>query len=127
MSTPKHPLADLGHAILSHVQSGATNDRPLWEKHFHPNFVSIEGTGERYEGIDNVEKKCNDWMNAHTMHSFTADGPYLGSDTIAIRFTLDLEPKDGSWPRMTMSEVAVYTVKDGKVAQEEFMYEPMPG
>lgn len=124
MSQPKHPLADLGNAILRHVQSGATDDAPLWDAHFHPNFVSIEGDGTRYEGRDAVRKKCDDWINAHTVHAITAEGPYLGTDSIAVRYTLDVEPKDGAWPRMTMAETALYTVRDGKVVQEEFMYQP---
>ena len=125
MSMPKHPLADLGRAILDQVRSGATDDRPLWEKHFDPGFVSVEGTGERYEGIDAVEAKCKAWMDGHTIHSLEADGPYLGENTVVVRFTLDVEPNDGSWPRMSMREVGVYTVEGGKVVREEFMYEPM--
>ncbi|MEL6499477.1 MAG: nuclear transport factor 2 family protein [Planctomycetota bacterium] len=121
---PPHPLAGIGKAIIDHVNSGATDDAPLWDAHFHPDFVSIEGDGRRYEGRDAVQKKCDDWMNAHTMHGFTADGPYLGTDSIAVRYTIDVEPNDGSWPRMTMTETAVYTIRDGKVVQEEFMYQP---
>lgn len=121
---PPHPLADLGKAIMAHVNSGATDDGPLWDVHFHPDFVSIEGDGQRYEGRAAVQKKCDDWVGAHTIHSFSAEGPYLGTDSIAVRFTLDVEPADGSWPRMTMTETAVYTVKDGKVVQEEFMFMP---
>lgn len=120
-----HPLASIGKAILDHVNSGTTDDGPLWDAHFHPGFVSIEGDGQRYEGRPAVEKKCADWMNAHTVHRVEAKGPFLGAETVAIEYVLDLEPKDGSWPRTTMSEIAVYTVRDGKVVQEEFMYPPM--
>ncbi|MEM8756918.1 MAG: SnoaL-like domain-containing protein [Planctomycetota bacterium] len=122
---PTHPLASLGRAILDHVRSGATDDRPLWEAHFHPEFVSVEGSGESASGYDGVAAKQKGWMDAHTMHGFTADGPYLGSDCVVIGYTIDVEPKDGSWPRMTMREVGVYTVDGGKVIKEEFMYEPM--
>lgn len=121
---PPHPLAGIGQAIIEHVNSGATDDAPLWDAHFHPEFVSIEGDGRRYEGREAVKQKCDGWMDAHTMHGFTADGPYLGTDSVAVRYTIDVEPKDGSWPRMTMTETAVYTIKDGKVVQEEFMFQP---
>lgn len=120
---PPHPLAGIGNAIFTHVTSGATDDGPLWDAHFHPDFISIEGDGRRYEGRKAVQDKCDGWMAAHTMHGFTADGPYLGSNAVAIRYTIDVEPKDGSWPRMTMTETAVYTIKDGKVVQEEFMFQ----
>ena len=122
MTQTEHPLARIGNDILEHVRSGATDDTAIWDKHFNPDFVSIEGSGDRYQGRDAVLKKGNDWLDAHTVHGVTAEGPYLGSDAVVIRYTIDVEPKDGSWPRMTMSEAAVYTVRDGKVVQEEFMY-----
>ncbi|MGP1273686.1 MAG: SnoaL-like domain-containing protein [Phycisphaerales bacterium] len=123
----QHPLHGIGKAIMDHVTSGATDDRPLWEAHFHPDFVSVEGSGEEARGFDGVAAKQKAWMDAHTMHGFEAEGPYLGRDAVVIRYTIDVEPKDGSWPRMTMAEAAVYTVRDGKVVREEFMYEPMGG
>jgi ketosteroid isomerase-like protein len=36
-------------------------------------------------------------------------------------FEMDVTPKAGG-ERMQMKEVALYTVKDGKIAQEEFWY-----
>ena len=122
---PPHPLAGIGQAIIDHVNSGTTDDMPLWNAHFHPDFVSIEGDGTRAQGFDAVHKQADEWMAAHMLHSFSADGPYLGTDSVAVRYTMDVEPNDGSWPRMTMSETAVYTIKDGKVVQQEFMYPPM--
>ncbi len=121
---PPHPLAGIGRAIVDHVRSGAADDGPLWDAHFHPDFVSIEGDGRRYEGRPAVQKKCDDWVRAHTIHGLSVEGPYLGTDSVAVRYTLDVEPNDGSWPRMTMAETAVYTIRDGKVVQEEFMYQP---
>lgn len=120
-----HPLSPIGKAILDHVRSGAKDDGPLWDKHFHPDFVSIEGDGRRYEGRKAVEKKQAEWMGSHTMHGFEAKGPYLGTDSVAIEYIIDVEPKDGAWPRSKMSEVAVYTVKNGKIVQEEFMFGSM--
>ena len=37
-----------------------------------------------------------------------------------VRFTMDLTPKDGK--RHTMDEVAMYTVKNGKIVDESFFY-----
>ena len=41
-----------------------------------------------------------------------------------VRFTFEVTPKTGpmAGKRMTMDESALYTVKDGKVVQEEFFY-----
>ena len=40
---------------------------------------------------------------------------------IIIHFTYDVTPKQ-SGKRMNMSEMGLYTVRDGKIAKEEFFY-----
>jgi ketosteroid isomerase-like protein len=37
-----------------------------------------------------------------------------------VRFTMDVTPKGGQ--RMSMDEVGLYTVKDGKVVEERFFF-----
>jgi hypothetical protein len=100
----------------------AAPDTELWKQHFHPKFVSIEGTGEAWSGRKAVDAKCQAWMNAHTVHSCKATGPFVGATGFSVLYDMDVEAKDGSMPRMQMREVGVYTVKNGKVVQEEFMY-----
>ena len=121
-NTSDPTCATIGAAVVTHVNSGAESDRPLWEQHFDPGFTSVEGDGTSYEGMDAVQKKGDEWMAAHTVHSCRAEGPFVGSDGFAGRYELDVEPKDGSWPRTVMSEIGVYTVRDGKVVREEFWY-----
>ena len=43
----------------------------------------------------------------------------------SVIFDLDMESKDGSWPRTKMREVAIYAVENGKIVKEEFCYQPM--
>lgn len=118
------PCATIGDAVVKHVNSGAQSDRPLWEQHFDPGFTSVEGDGSVYEGIDAVQKKCEEWLAAHTIHSCVAEGPFVGASGFAVRYAMDLEPRDGSWPRTQMTEIGVYTVNNGKVVREEFWYGP---
>ena len=90
-------------------------------------IVSIEGQGSdempaRMEGIDAIRGKNQWWYANHEVHSTTATGPFVGhrEDQFVVRFFLDVTPTDGE--RMQMDEVALFTVKDGKIAQEEFLY-----
>jgi len=91
-------------------------------------IVSIEAQGSeempaRMEGIQAIRGK-NEWWGAnHEVHAMDATGPFVGhrEDQFAVKFDLDVTQKQ-SGQRMQMSEVALYTVRDGKVAQEEFLY-----
>lgn len=42
-------------------------------------------------------------------------------DTFVLHFSMDMTPTGGE--RMQMNEVAIYTVKDGKIAHEEYLYQ----
>ena len=89
--------------------------------------VSIEGQGSeempaRMEGIDAIRGKNQWWYANNEVHSTSATGPFVGhrEDQFVVRFLLDVTPKEGE--RMQMDEVGLFTVKDGKIAQEEFLY-----
>ena len=61
------------------------------------------------------------WAANHEVHSSEVEGPYVNGDQFAVRFKMDLTQK-ASGERMTMDEVGVYTVRDGKIAEERFFY-----
>ncbi len=44
----------------------------------------------------------------------------MARDTFAVQFDVDVTDK-ASKKRMQMSEVGIYTVKDGKISREEFL------
>lgn len=115
--------AELGRTLVDHFNAMAP-DAELWKKHFHPRFVSIEGHGQAWSGRKAVEAKGRAWTDAHTVYSARATGPFVGATGFSVLFDMDVEGKDGSMPRTRMNEVGVYTVKNGKVVQEEFMYGP---
>lgn len=96
----------------------------IGEKYWADDVVSIEamnGPMARLEGKDAVMGKSAWWYGAHEVHGTTTDGPYVNGDTIAIRWTMDITNKE-SGQRMQMDEVAFYTMRDGKIAEERFLY-----
>lgn len=127
MLTTKHPNAVIGQAVVDHVNSGAIDDASIWDKHWNPDFVSVESDGQEYAGRDAVAAKCEQWMASMTVHGCTAHGPYVTPNGFCVRYEIDLEAKDGSFPRMQADEIAHYTIKNGKVVREEFFGRPMPG
>ena len=91
-------------------------------------IVSIEGQGsdelpQRMEGIEGIKGKNTWWYENHEVHSSTASGPYCGhrDDQFAVHFDTEVTNKP-SGEKMRLVEIGLYTVADGKIVQEEFLY-----
>jgi len=97
--------------------------REIEDKWWSPNIESIEGIGTNmgWRGREAVEAKNAGWMAANTLRGASAEGPFLGSSGFAVKYHMDIEEK-GTLKRTTMEEVGVYTVFNGKIVREEFMY-----
>jgi hypothetical protein len=96
------------------------------EKFYSPDIVSVEAmdtpAGPRESrGIAAVKKKGEWWINAHTVHKASVDGPYMAADKFSVIFDYDITVK-ATGQRVQMKEVAVYTVDNGKIVLEEFLY-----
>ena len=108
--------------------SNAGNDAEAVDTLYDEKVVSIEGQdGEdmpaRMEGVEAVRQKHAWWNDNHEIHSSVATGPYAGfrDDQFVVRFNLDATFKP-TGERSPMEEVALFTVKNGKIVQEEFLY-----
>lgn len=90
---------------------------------FSPKIVSCEGmgVGMEWRGRAGVDAKNAWWSSDHTIHGASAEGPFVGSTGFAVKFCMDVETKS-TGARETMEEVGVYTVNNGQVVREEFMY-----
>ena len=77
----------------------------------------------RIEGVEAVRQKHAWWNDNHEIHSSVAVGPYAGlrDDQFVVRFNLDLTPK-ATGERSQMEEVALFTVNNGQIVQEEYLY-----
>ena len=96
---------------------------------YHPDVVSVETHGDahmpaRMQGIDQVRGKNRWWFDNHTVHGLGADGPWPHGDRFIVVHKMDVTPKAGpmAGQRMKFEEAALYTVRGGKVVQEEFFY-----
>ena len=96
-------------------------------KLYAPDIVSIEandfeGMPAKMTGLDAIRKKNEWWFENSEVHSSDAEGPFVNGDQFAVKYTMDVtEKKTGK--RNRMSEIAIYTVKNGKIAQERFYYQ----
>jgi hypothetical protein len=92
-------------------------------------IVSVEAQGMGGEspekrGIEAVRGKADWWIDNMEVHSFKVNGPFVAHDRFVVEYDVDVTDKN-SKQRMQMSEVGVYTVKDGKIVREEFL--PLTG
>lgn len=92
------------------------------KKWYHRNIDSIEADGQLWLGLKGIEAKNAWWTQTFEMHSFAAEGPYVGATGFAVKFTMSVTNRM-TGERTDMSEVGVYTVKNGKIVREEFMYQ----
>ena len=73
-------------------------------------------------GLEAARKKAQWWEDNHTVHATTATGPFVAADKFAVVFSMDATFKP-TGQRHTMKEVAVYTVKNGKIPHVEFLFQ----
>jgi ketosteroid isomerase-like protein len=93
---------------------------------FAPDAVSIEafappGGQRTTKGIEGILGKSKWWNENHIVHKAEVFGPYPHDDRFAVRFFYDITNKP-SQKRMSMDEVALFTVSNGKIVKEEFFY-----
>src|SRR6516165_6529893 len=87
---------------------------------YDDNIVSLEATAPESRGKKEVRGKIDWWVNAMEIHSFKASEPFVGHDRFVVQYDADVTDKN-SKNRMQLSEVGVYTVKNGKIVREEFL------
>ena len=92
---------------------------------YDDNVVSVEafsmgGGSPETSGKEGVRGKIDWWVNAMEVHNFKASEPFVAHDRFVVQYDADVTDKS-SKQRRQMSEVGVYTVKDGKIVREEFL------
>jgi len=92
---------------------------------YDDNIVSVEaysagGGSPETRGKEGVRGKIDWWVNAMEVHSFKVSEPFVAHDRFVVQYdAYDTDKK--SKERRKLSEVDVYTVKDGKIMREEFL------
>ena len=88
---------------------------------YDDNIVSVEGgAGDEKRGKEAVRGKIDWWVNAFEVHSFNAGEPFVGGDRFVVQYDAEVSDKKTK-ERRKLSEVGVYTVKNGKIVREEFL------
>lgn len=83
--------------------------------------IDYQGMGREMRGKDAVLSKNVAWFEDNDVHSSTLTGPFVSPEKFAVGYSFEWTRK-ASGERVHFTEVAVYTVADGKIAREEFLY-----
>jgi ketosteroid isomerase-like protein len=80
---------------------------------------------KRMQGIDAIRKKNQWWIDNHETHGSETMGPFPHGERFIVHMKYDVTPTSGPFKgkRMQLDEAALYTVRDGKIVQEEFFYD----
>lgn len=95
-------------------------------KLYSPKIESIEPVGNEampaeLKGIEAIRQKNESWFENNEVHSAEVNGPFIGGDQFAVQYVFDTTFKP-TGQRSAMTEMALYTVKDGKIVREQFYY-----
>jgi len=81
---------------------------------------AMDGGSPETRGIEGVRGKTEWWLQNMEVHSAKVSGPFVAHDRFVVQYDIDVTDKN-SKKRMQLSEVGVYTVKNGKIVREEFL------
>ncbi|TIL80250.1 MAG: nuclear transport factor 2 family protein [Mesorhizobium sp.] len=84
-------------------------------------YEAMEGPMAVCNGKEAVKQKGQWWEENNEVHGGSVEGPYVNGDQFAVRFKFDITPK-ATGERVSMDEVGLYTVKNGKIAEERFYF-----
>lgn len=90
-------------------------------KWWSPKIESIEGFGMAWSGRAAVDAKNSGWMEQNEIIGAAAEGPYVGATGFSVKFRMEIRER-ATGKQVRMEEIGVYTVEEGKIIREEFMY-----
>ncbi len=114
----------VGEELVKLCQEGKNMEAV--ERLYADDVVSIEppckeGATPPCKGKEAVKGKSEWWYSAHEVHGGEVRGPFPHDNRFAVWFKMEVTVKETN-ERMTIEEVALYTVENGKVVKEEFFY-----
>ena len=121
---------EVGKKLVEYCRNGLNLDAisSLYSK----DIVSVEAMAspsgafpQEVRGMEKVVEKNRWWYENNEIHHASAEGPFPHKDRFAVIFHYETSAKSGplKGKRLKFDEVAIFTVKDGKIVREEFFYD----
>jgi hypothetical protein len=113
--------SEVARQVVALLRAGQAHE--VEERWLAPSIVSVEGAGASlaWSGKKAVLAKYRAWEADHEIHDLRVEGPWVGASGFCVKYGLDATQKS-TGQRMQMEEIAVYTVRDGRIVREEFHF-----
>ena len=85
--------------------------------------TSAEPMGEPARGHAGLEEKNARWAQMQSKSVWTARNVWTGKSTICIEWDGEVTLRDGR--QVTLREIAVHEIRDGKIQHERYYYNPL--
>jgi ketosteroid isomerase-like protein len=123
-NAPTTTIAQIANDLIALVRQGKSEE--AIHRYYADDAVQIEaiayaGGSARTEGKDALLQASKEWSDAREVHGVTIGEPIYSSSEFAITMSLDCTEK-ASGQRTQEDEIAVYSVKDGKIKTVRFFY-----
>lgn len=118
-------IDQLADDFLSLIRSGQAVAAA--EKYWAVDIVSIEPEDSTEHvpaivtGFDAARDKLNRWLGHSAMEELSIDGPFITGNRFALFIDM-LIKRRATGEREPFSEIAIYTVRDGKIIEERYFY-----
>jgi ketosteroid isomerase-like protein len=101
----------------------AGKNREAIARFYAEDILSTEPMGPSpvSRGLEAIGQKMDWFYSTMEVHSTEVNGPFINGDQFAVEFKYDVTEKPTNH-RHVMHEIALYTVRDGKIAEETFLY-----
>ena len=126
MTTTISSTAQIAHRLVEYCRRGEYLEAQ--RELFSPDAVSVEPEGTPNSvtrGLPAIAQKTKMFEETFEAHGGSISDPVVADPFFACTMSLDVtERKSGH--KMTLSEVCVYEVRDGRIVREQFFYQPHP-
>jgi len=112
-------IQHIANEVVKLIREGS--NKQAKDLFYADDIISIEGNGDKAEGINAIHQKSADWgAQIAEVHSASVSDPLVAADHFALHIKMDISYKNGY--RAVLDEIAVYHVKDGKIVFEQFFF-----
>ena len=119
-------LNQIAQDYVTYVKEGQFIE--LLDRLYAQDAVSVEpaampGQSRHTEGIEALRTKSREFDHQHEIHNQTLQGPWPhGEEKFAVHMTFEMTHLE-SGHQSRIDEIAVLTVRQGKIVREEFFYQ----
>lgn len=117
---------EIADQLVAFCSQGQYNEAQ--DQLYSDNAVSVEPEGSQWgkaEGKEAIKAKGEQWASmVEEVHGVTVSDPLVAANFFSIRMSNDVSFK--GMGRMTMEEICVYEVQDGKIVKEQFFFPNPP-